>query len=419
MTRKTNTPFLWGAATAAHQVEGNNRNQWTEWETKTANAKAADAPVRFSHFPIWDSVKHIAVQPDTYLSGSKIDHYHLFEEDFALLSDMHMNAYRFSVEWSRIEPEEGTWDLKEIEHYRAYIQALRKRNIEPVLTLFHFSLPVWFAERGGFEKKSNIAYFLRFAKKLMTELRDEVTYVITINEPEVYTQEGYITPHFPPQTKSYLKAWCVFNALIHAHRKTYTLLKGINPDFKVSLAKNSAYYYAGDARFITKLAVRLKYYLRDDYFLKRTVKQCDFLGVNYYFSNRVVGMKVDNLNEKVHDLGWSLSPVDIEKVITRLYRKYQLPIFITENGLADQADIQRKWWLEETLKGMEHAQAGGAELIGYLHWSLIDNFEWGFGIIPRFGLASVDYETNERTLRPSGVWFGEYIRQHPTLDDRR
>lgn len=401
--------FLWGAATAAHQVEGNNHNQWTEWELKTAEQKARTALERFQSFPIFDSIKDQATSAYNYISGRLMDHYNTYEQDFQLLTDLNMNAYRFSVEWSRIEPNEGEWNDEAIHHYREYIASLKKRGIEPIITLFHFTLPIWFSDRGGFEKRTNSAYFVRFAKKIMTEIGQDITYVITINEPEVYTQEGYLDVHFPPQTKSTFKAWRVFRNLATAHNQVYEELHKINPRYNISIAKNSAYYFAGDKRRITTLFVKLKYYIRDDYFLKKVVKRCDFLGVNYYFSNRVVGSKVKNLNEKVHDLGWNVSPVDIEHVLVRLNNKYHLPILITENGIADQADILRKWWLEETIKGMHNAATRNVRLLGYIHWSLMDNFEWGFGRIPRFGLASVDYATNTRTLRPSAIWFGTFI----------
>jgi beta-glucosidase len=404
--------FYWGAATAAHQVEGNNHNQWTKWELETAQQKAAVAAERFSSFPIWESIKDQAIRPETYISGELMDHYHRYEADFDLLTAMHMNAYRFSIEWSRIEPEEGRWNPAEIEHYRQYIAALKRRGIEPMMTLFHFSLPIWFGERGGFEKRANIRYFVRFVEKVMLELGQDIRYFITINEPEVYTEESYLAVHFPPQTRSRWKAWNVFRHLAIAHNRAADVIHAHQPRAQVSIAKNTAHYVAGDNRLITKLFVRWNVYARDDYFLKKVIKHCDFLGVNYYFTNRVVGGRIENLNQRVHDLGWQLAPADIEHVLTRLYGRYKVPIFMTENGLADQADVQRRWWIEETLAGMERAQAKGVPLLGYLHWSLFDNFEWGFGRLPRFGLAAIDYATNERTLRPSAVWFGEVIKQY-------
>lgn len=275
--------FLWGAATAAHQVEGNNHNQWTEWELRTAQEKADTASLRFKDFPIWDSIQSQAGLPHTYISGILTDHYNHYEEDFDLLTAMNMNAYRFSIEWSRIEPVEGTWNANAIEHYKQYIESLKSRAIEPIVTLFHFSIPVWFSELGGFEKRFNVRYFVRFVEKIMSEIGDDVRYVITVNEPEVYVEEAYIACNFPPQTKSLLKAWKVFNNLVYAHNRAADVIHKIGPHLQVSISKDSAYYFPGDNRLITRLFVRLKYYIRDDYYLKRVRKTCDFFGSELLF----------------------------------------------------------------------------------------------------------------------------------------
>ena len=152
-------------------------------------------------------------------------------------------------------------------------------------------------------------------------------------------------------------------------------------------------------------------YVQDDYFIKKVVRHCDFLGVNYYFSNRVYGYRVHNPEKNVSDLGWDMAPSDIEHVLVRLHDKYNKPILITENGVADQHDQHRKWWISQTLAGIHRAMREGVSVIGYIHWSLLDNFEWGFGKWPRFGLAAVNYATGERTLRPSAVWFGKIIKK--------
>jgi beta-glucosidase len=151
-------------------------------------------------------------------------------------------------------------------------------------------------------------------------------------------------------------------------------------------------------------------YLKDDYFLKKVVKQCDWLGVNYYFSDRVYGYRVHNPDQRLSDMGWDLSPENIQFALERLHEKYKLPIIITENGLADSQDTQRQWWITQTLMAMQKAMANGVQLEGYLHWSLLDNFEWDKGKWPRFGLVAVDYKTGQRTLRPSAVWFGKIIK---------
>ena len=145
--------------------------------------------------------------------------------------------------------------------------------------------------------------------------------------------------------------------------------------------------------------------------MKKVVKKCDFIGVNYYFSNRIYGYRVHNPDEKLSDLGWDLAPANIQFALERLNDKYHLPILITENGLADAKDTYRQWWITQTIMGMQKAMENGVSLIGYLHWSLLDNFEWDKGFWPRFGLVEVDYKTKKRTLRPSAVWFAKVVKK--------
>ncbi len=426
MTKETATPpvstkstgtvsfskhFLWGASTAAHQVEGNNHNQWSVWELENAKTRAAQAAFQLDEFPNWSAIKAQATDPDNYVSGALADHYTRYEEDFAMLSAMHMNAYRFSIEWSRIEPQEGQWDAAEIAHYKQYIRALKKRDIEPVMTLFHFTLPIWFAEKGGFSKRANIQYFVRFAEKIVSEIGPDVRYIITINEPEVYAYESYAGHDWPPAESSRLKMWRVLNNLAVAHKRVAKRLHAMNRRYKVSFADNVTFYYPGDDARLSHLSADFIQYWANHYVVRKFVKSCDFLGVNYYFTHRFYGYRIHDPEEKVSDLHWDMHPGDIEYVLERLQRDYKLPIMITENGLADENDQYRRWWLEETIKAMQRAMKGGVKLIGYLHWSLMDNFEWAYGKWPRFGLAAVDYKTGKRTLRPSALWFGRVIKK--------
>lgn len=402
--------FLWGASTAAHQVEGNTHNQWSVWELEHANALAAQASYHYDELDSWERAKADAKDPNNYVSGMAVDHYNRYEQDFDLLKKMNMNAYRFSIEWSRVEPTQGAWDVRAIEHYKQYVQALKKRNIEPIVTLFHFTLPVWFAEIGGFEKRQNVQYFTRFAEKIIRELGPSVRFVVTLNEPEVYASAGYLVGEWPPNVRSKWRTWVVLQNLAHAHNQTAQLLHGINRRYKVSIAKNTSYVYAGDDAWLSRWSAAVLQYMKDDYFLKKVIKQCDFLGVNYYFSDRVYGYRVHNPDIKLSDLGWDLSPENLQHALERVHEKYQLPIIITENGLADATDDNRQWWLTQTLMAMQRALDNGVKLEGYLHWSLLDNFEWDKGTWPRFGLAEVDYETKQRTLRPSALWFAKIIK---------
>lgn len=402
--------FLWGAATSAHQVEGGTHNQWSVWELENAKSRAAQAEYDLSELDSWPRIKQSAKSADNYVSGRAVDHYNRYSQDFDLLKKMNMNAFRFSIEWSRVEPEEGAWNAEAIEHYKKYVMELKKRGIEPIVTLFHFTLPVWFTAMGGFEKKRNVQYFVRFADRIVRELGIHVRYIITINEPEAYVNESYHAGHWPPGVSNKRQMVRVFNNLAYAHNKAANAIHAINRRYKLSIAKNSAYVYAGDDALLSRKSAGIMQYLADDYFLKKVVKTCDFLGVNYYFSDRVYGYRIHNPDERISDMGWDLSPANIQYALERLHEKYHLPIIVTENGLADGEDEQRKWWITQTLIGMQKAMDNGVDLQGYLHWSLLDNFEWDKGIWPRFGLVEVDYETQERKPRPSSVWFGKIIK---------
>lgn len=403
--------FLWGAAVSAHQVEGDNHNQWTQWEQHNAKSLATQASYQYGDFANWDEIKKQASNPDNYISGNASRHYELYKSDFDLVEKMNMNAFRFSIEWSRVEPTEGGWNAEAISHYKNYINELKKRGIEPVITLFHFTLPVWFSEKGGFTKRGNVDYFVRFAEKIISELGPHAKYIITINEPMIYAGESYLKANWPPQAQSKRAFIQVVRNLISAHNRTAKVLKTINPQLKISVAHNSSFYYGGDDAWLSRTSATIMQYFTDDYFLTRIKKNCDFLGVNYYYSNRVFGYRIHNPDKLLTDLGWEVAPENIEHTIVRLHDKYKLPILITENGLADASDENRKLWLVKTLSGIQAAINSDVEVIGYLHWSLLDNFEWAHGRWPRFGLVEVDYENgHKRTLRPSAIWFGKVIK---------
>lgn len=403
--------FLWGVSTAAHQVEGGTHNQWTVWEEGHAKSLAAQAEYQYGYLEHWPDIKQQASDPENYISGTAANHYELYEHDFDIAKKMHMNAFRFSVEWSRIEPEEGVWNAKAIDHYKAYVAALKKRELEPIVTLFHFTLPVWFSDMGGFEKRTNIKYFVRFAEKIVAELGPHVKWIITINEPEVYATESYYHGTWPPAHTS-RRTWLrVMNNLARAHNQAATAIHALSRRYRASIAKNSNYFYAGDDALLSRKSTDMMQYFQDDFFLKKVVKRCDFLGVNYYFSNRVYGYRMHNPDQRLSDLGWDLSPANIQFALERLHEKYDLPILITENGVADSKDEHRQWWITQTLMAMQHAMKSGVRLEGYLHWSLLDNVEWDKGKWPRFGLLEVDYKTFKRTPRKSAVWFARVLKK--------
>ena len=221
--------FLWGASTSAHQVEGGNHNQWTEWELENAKSLAARASYLYGDLDIWPLIEKQAKDPNNYVSRRAAGHYTRYEDDFEYVRKMNLNSFRFSIEWSRIQPEKDSWDAAAIEHYRHYLKALHARGITPIVTLFHFTLPVWFSEMGGFAKRSNVKYFVEFAENIIDELGLDITWIVTINEPEIYAEQSYHEGNWPPNKQSKFQTWRVIENLIYAHKKVAQMIHDTSP----------------------------------------------------------------------------------------------------------------------------------------------------------------------------------------------
>lgn len=405
--------FLWGASTASHQVEGSTHNQWSEWEQAQARQLAAGAQKRLGWLPNWESIASQATDPQNYISGNGVEHFARYEQDFDLLRDLNMNAYRLGIEWSRLEPTPGTWDDAAIEHYRQVLQALKRRGITPVLTLWHWTMPVWFTQKGGFEKRANLAHFDRYVHKVLTTFGNDVHYVITLNEPTVYAGLSYQSGEWPPQRKNPLVCMRVLQNLARAHKRAYQIAKTLAPHLQVGMAAQLADMRPAANNLCTKTVVQLREYAWNWWFLDRIAKHQDFIGLNFYFTEYVTWRgSIKNPAKPVSDLGWHMEPSGIGPLLQKVARRYHKPIIITENGLADAADTQRAWWLQQTMQALETALAQGVDLRGYLHWSLLDNFEWAYGWWPQFGLVHVDRATMQRTIRPSARWYADYIQKH-------
>lgn len=404
--------FFWGASTSAHQVEGRNHNQWSVWELENASRLAQTAHMRLGWLPNWNEIKDEAEEPSNYVSGEGIDHYNRYKEDFDLLEEMNLNSLRFTIEWSRIEPEPGKWNQSEIDYYKKYIKELRRRKIEPFLNIWHWTIPVWFADMGGFEKKANLKYFDRFVKKVSETLLDDIEYVLTINEPSNYASFGYLLGEWPPQQKNPFKFAKVFWHMTRVHKRSYKIIKQRHPAIQVGMAAILANIQAKHPHnFFDQASTKIMRYVWNWWFLKRVKRQLDFIGVNYYFSDYYTGFgRRDNPKVPVNDLGWYAEPEGLYPIMLRTWAKFKKPIFISESGIADKDDELRHWWIQENIVAMERALSEGVDLRGYFHWSLVDNFEWAYGWWPKFGLVKVDREHGmKRTIRPSGKWFGRWI----------
>jgi len=411
--------FFWGAATSAHQVEGGNYNDWSEWEKANAERLAEEAHKKWQP---WQQEKFPEMfEPENYISGRACDHYSRFEEDFDIAKSLGHNAHRFSIEWSRIEPEEGKFDEKEIEHYRQVILALTAQRVEPFVTLWHWTNPLWIRDIGGWENKKTIEYFLRYVAYVikLTGIGDTVKFWIPINEPSVYVGHGYVIGTFPPQVKSFARANKVLKNLIIAHRQAYKLIhKELGNEVAVGAVHNY-HYHTPFRRWhpLDLLATKVFHYICDVRSSK-WAKDCeDFIGLNYYYRDTVkfvfgggrFGLiDIKNPNKEISDIGWDIYPEGVYRILKDL-KKYGKPIYITENGLADSKDGKRAKFIKEHLCWIHKAIEEGVDVRGYFCWSLLDNFEWDKGFWPRFGLVEIDYKTLERKIRPSAWEYKKII----------
>jgi beta-glucosidase len=406
--------FLWGASISGHQAEGGNFNDWTVWEKKNAKRLALEACEKFGHLNNWEKIEKFACDPQNYISGQAADFWNKYIDDFNLAKSLGLNALRISFEWSRIEPKKGEFDEKAIRHYLRMIAALKRRGIEPFVTLWHWPLPIWLAKIGGWKNKKTVLYFCRYTKKICLRLKNKARYIITLNEPEIYSGAAYQQGVWPPQEKSWITYFGVLNNLIKAHRKAYRIIKKISPKFKVSIAKNNIYFAVKKNTILNRFLKWFGDWWWNYYILNRLKNEFDFIGLNHYFRNLIDAGYNRNTNTIVSGLGFELYPESIYFVLKDL-AKYKKPIYITENGLADSSDFRRGWYIKETLRYVHRAIHEGVDVRGYLHWSLLDNFEWDKGFWPRFGLVEVNYKTLERKIRPSAYEYAKIIQDSALL----
>ncbi len=375
--------FLWGTATSAYQIEGNNLNSdWWLWEHRNRGKEQVALSFGKAQWPLEPSLE-------------ACDSYHRYEEDFDLAVQLNNNAIRFGVEWARIEPAPGMFDQKELNHYKKMIKAAKDRGLKTFVTLHHFTNPVWLYNRGGWVSMRTPKLFARYAKKCAEEFGDLVDVYLTINEPQVYSVMSFLLGKWPPQSRDPFKVNVVQINMIRAHNLAYKAIKSAG-DHKVGIVKNISWYQRSpdNKNPLDAIFSKLLRYLNNDYFLRPIRKNLDVLGLNYYFTNYVKYFSPRaNPNDRVSDMGWWLEASGLKKVLLSL-KKYHLPIYITENGLADAQDKYRTKYMEEILGQCAEALEEGVPLRGYFHWSLLDNFEWHEGFWPRFGLVEIDRENN-------------------------
>lgn len=413
--------FLWGSATSAHQVEGNNvHNDWWAWEQKGRVPES---------------------------SGLACDHYRRFGEDFDLAVTLGHKAHRFSIEWSRLEPQEGQWSDEALNHYVEVVRALKSRQLEPLVTLHHFTTPQWLTLQGGWVHPKSIDSFAQYTQRVVKALKGLVRYWITINEPMVYVNMHYIEGVGPPGAHSLKQALKVTEHLIRAHAAAYHILHEQDTQttpIEVSVAKHLPVFVPCRPRgFMDRWVTSYTDRAFNGAFLEAVTEGCwqvpavarwripdaretlDFLGVNFYgrqfirwapCPGRWFGSSCDlthhpqEVTERT-SMGWDVHPESFYATLMR-GAKLQLPILVTENGTS-MVDDRRRWsFIVRHLQAMSKAMSDGAKVFGYCYWSLLDNFEWHKGYGPRFGLCEIDYATQARHPRESAWQYAQVCRTH-------
>lgn len=379
--------FLWGAATSAYQVEGGiTKNDW-------------------------------AVAERLPPAGAACDHYHRYEQDFLLAKKLNHNAHRLSLEWSRIEPAEDQWDEEALEHYYHVLEFLKNRGVTTFVTLHHFTNPLWFARAGGWASPKAAERFGSYVSKVAQTLGQFIDFWVTINEPNVYAAVSFMEGRWPPFEKSAFKALRVFHNMLKAHNQAYEIIHAYYPQARVGLAQNITFNEpASKKSFFARLAVKFLDWLDETYTYRHT--RNDFIGLNYYFHNRLkfifdpnhLFMKIVNSSQgRLSERGWEIYPQGLYEVLRDL-AKFQKPIYITENGIADAQDKLRGKFIIDHLRAIHRAIQKGVLVRGYLHWSLLDNYEWEDGYKWKFGLVAVDFKTQRRHIRGSAELYARICK---------
>ena len=385
--------FLWGAATAAHQVEGDNHNSdWWRYE-HAANSAARES------------------------SGDAIDHFHRYREDFELLAGMGHTAHRLSVEWARIEPAPGEFSRAAIGHYRSVLEALRATGMTSFVTLHHFTLPAWFAEQGGWLAPDALERFDRYTRHVMRELGHLMDFTCTINEPQMLALHGYLEGYFPPAVTNPTLWKRVGRVLLDAHRVAVRVVRAesdSSPGLVVQLPLlEAARDDAAANAFLAEMTAEITDLYLDG--LTDDEDAGDWLGVQYYRKNWVdpalrTLFQRPPAGTPITQMGWAVYPDGLRQVLARAAQT-GLPLYVTENGIATEDDAERVDYLEGHLRAVARARREGLDVRGYIHWSAFDNFEWAEGYRPKFGLIAVDRDDDFRRIpKLSAEAFSRVIR---------
>jgi beta-glucosidase len=378
--------FLWGTATAAHQIEGGNFNSdWWRFE-HTEGSGCRDS------------------------SGDACDSWNRYEQDLDLVSSFGLNSFRFSVEWARIEPANGEFSQVALDHYKQVVEACQSRGIVPIVTLHHFTLPQWVADAGAFEAPEIAGWMGRYASKVASAIGDGIGIGCTINEPNIVAMMGYLYGVFPPAKRGWDRFVRVNEAMRASHVAIRDALRAGPGNYPVGLTLSMTQYEAvngGEARLGSWVAEMEDGYLE-------AARADDFLGVQCYSKSQIgpEGQVPPPEGSDVTDMGYLYWPQVVEHTVRRAAAIAQVPLIVTENGIATTDDARRIAYIDEALRGLHRTIADGIDVRGYCQWSLLDNFEWVLGYSQKFGIVDVDLETFERRPKPSAHWFGAVARSN-------
>ncbi|MHC1736667.1 MAG: glycoside hydrolase family 1 protein [Ignavibacteriaceae bacterium] len=413
--------FLWGSSTSAFQIEGDINNDFTSWE-------------RGGNFSTGSY--------QNYNNG--INHWEMWREDFDLLKEMGHNAYRFSIEWSRIQPFPGVYLEEPLRQYEEMIDYLLSLGIEPLLTLHHFTHPEWFHEYSPWDKIESVTAFTNFARKIIERFSGKVRYWISFNEPVVWALGAYGDAKFPPGIKDLTKMMRVIENILTAHSLVYDILKSYREDAQLGIAKHFTVFRESRSWFFPDRKIRdLIHYFFNVMLLEafrenrlqinfpQMVKydskikldnKIDFWGINYYYRlHTKFRLSFKNPFQLYHqnpatDSGWEIYPKGLKKII-RHVAGYGKDIIITENGIATLDEEQRKKFLRKHLRVIRRQKEKGIKLKGYFYWSLLDNYEWLHGYSKKFGLVSVDHNDGyRREVKAGGLYYAKLIKKY-TIND--
>jgi beta-glucosidase len=379
--------FQWGTATAAHQIEGGNvNNDW--WE--------------FEHDPTSGCLDR---------SGDACDSYHRYPEDIALVADLGLSFYRFSVEWSRIEPEEGEFSRAALDHYRRMLATCREQGLIPMVTYHHFTHPRWLAAAGTWEAPHAVDRFARYCEQVTAHLGDLIGMAGTINEPNVVATMGWRHGIFPPRVRDRDRRAKVNDVLVSAHRAGVEAIRSGPGEFPVGLTLSMTDFQAqpGGEEWVERIRRP-----SEDVYLEATEGD-DFIGVQTYTRARFGPDGGIGPEEGVPttQMGYEFYPEALEGTIRRAWLKTGgLPVLVTENGIGTDDDEARIDYVSRALAGVRRCLDDGIDVRGYTYWSLLDNFEWVLGYGPTFGMVAVDRETFVRRPKPSAAWLGGVATQN-------